>query len=183
MIPDRANFGAKTQIRTSRKSVRAFVRGSIGEPVRDENAQIPEQKRKNGQFVRLSADSPRPSPRTLSRVSLRYPGVRAGCPPAVDNDGSTRRAREYDTLLVKLGARLELTREMEGLTVDEMAARAGVSRPTMTYLLKAQRDPRLSTVAAVASALNCRLVLTIVPHSHHATRGHVGVTAGQERHA
>lgn len=66
--------------RTLRKSVRAFVRGVCRNRCEGQISQVSEPKRENGHFVRVSADSPRPWPRTLPRIYLIYAGVRAGCP-------------------------------------------------------------------------------------------------------
>ena len=71
-------------------------------------------------------------------------------------------AEEHDALLVQIGAELEAARETLGITYAEMARRAGVSRRTLDNLLRALRDPRLSTMAAAARAVGCRLVIAIV---------------------
>jgi len=73
------------------------------------------------------------------------------------------RVTDVDALLVELGAELEAARERLGITHAEMARRSGLSRRTLTYLLKAQRDPRLGTIEAAARAVGCRPLFFVAP--------------------
>lgn len=68
---------------------------------------------------------------------------------------------ERDALLVALGAVLERVREAQGLSVAEVARRAGLSKSAVIDSRLARRNPRLRTLVAQAEALGCRLVFAI----------------------
>ena len=70
--------------------------------------------------------------------------------------------RERDALLVQIGAELDAEREAQGLTVTALARQAGISKRACIHVRKAAHDCRLSTLMALARALGCRLLITIV---------------------
>jgi len=58
-------------------------------------------------------------------------------------------------VVVKLG-RLRFRREMAGLTQEELAARAGVSKNALGALERGASEPRPSTIRRLAEALGCQ---------------------------
>ena len=63
-------------------------------------------------------------------------------------------APEGNTLERSLGAQLRRHRRALGLTLDELAARAGVSKPMLSKIENAQTSCSLTTVARIAAALD-----------------------------
>ncbi len=51
-------------------------------------------------------------------------------------------------------ANLRRIRERTGLSQEELAARCGLHRTEISFLERAQREPRLSTIVKLAKALN-----------------------------
>ena len=55
-----------------------------------------------------------------------------------------------------LAMRIKLLREQRGMTQEELAARAGISRGYLARLETARQDPRLSTIEKLAKALKVK---------------------------
>ena len=72
--------------------------------------------------------------------------------------------REKDSILVQLGADIDVEREAQGLTVAVFADRARLSKRGVVYTRKIQCDPKLSTLIAQAKALGRRLSVTLEPN-------------------
>lgn len=65
---------------------------------------------------------------------------------------------EMERTLVQLGARLMRLRRARGLSVEELAARAGVAKGNLSEIERGLRDPRYTTLVALAGALGVPLV-------------------------
>ena len=85
----------------------------------------------------------------MATVSERHPGGRP-------------RVHEPTELFVKV----ERLARKRGMHLDELAAKAGVSRPTLYQL----RDPRVSTAQAIASALGITIDKLLAPPRRAARR-------------
>jgi len=51
-------------------------------------------------------------------------------------------------------ANLRRTRERAGISQEELASRCGLHRTEISFLERAQREPRLSTIVKLAKALD-----------------------------
>lgn len=51
---------------------------------------------------------------------------------------------------------LRRAREKSGLSQEELGARCGLHRTEISFLERAQREPRLSTIVKLAKALNMK---------------------------
>ena len=59
---------------------------------------------------------------------------------------------------MELGAIISEKRKQAGLTIDELAAKAGVPKGTLNKIINGYtRDPQIETVKSIARALNCTL--------------------------
>ena len=56
-----------------------------------------------------------------------------------------------------LGANIRTRRESLGMTRGELGVKAGVSRVSIHYYETGQKAPGLSTAAAIAKALDCKV--------------------------
>jgi len=56
----------------------------------------------------------------------------------------------------KLAARLKALRERRGLSQEQLAEKAGLSRPHLARLETAKQDPTLSTIEKLAKALKVK---------------------------
>lgn len=65
--------------------------------------------------------------------------------------------------MIDVGAVLRQERQRAGLTLEEVAHRAGTSTPTLSNYERGRKEPRLSTLDRVLRALGRRLVLTSRP--------------------
>ena len=54
---------------------------------------------------------------------------------------------------IEFGERLKAAREAAGLSLRELAAESGVDHSNIAQIEKAERDPQLSTILALAEAL------------------------------
>lgn len=72
------------------------------------------------------------------------------------------RASEFDRLLLALGQQLATHQARCGVTQQQLVDRAQphMSRRGLRLLLKAQSDPKLSTLVRLAAALGCHITIT-----------------------
>lgn len=57
----------------------------------------------------------------------------------------------------QLGARIQATRKLRGLSQEELAARLGMDRVSIGYIEQGKRAPKLSTLHSLAIELNVTL--------------------------
>lgn len=57
----------------------------------------------------------------------------------------------------RMAAKLRMLRERRGMTQEELAAKAGVSRGYLARLETARQDPTLSTIEKLAKALRVKV--------------------------
>jgi transcriptional regulator with XRE-family HTH domain len=57
----------------------------------------------------------------------------------------------------RVAMRVKAWRERRGLTQEQLANRAGVSRPYLARLETARQDPKLSTLEKIAKALKVKV--------------------------
>jgi len=68
-------------------------------------------------------------------------------------------------VVVKLG-RLRFRREMAGLTQEELAERAGLSKNALGALERGSSEPRPSTIRRLAEALGCQSEELVSPDAN-----------------
>lgn len=73
--------------------------------------------------------------------------------------------REYDRKLsaFRFGVRLQELREFHGLSRPELAERSGVARAAIWKLEKGLREPLLTTILALADALEIEPSMLLAP--------------------
>lgn len=90
----------------------------------------------------------------------------AGGVPAGDRDGE----------LATIGATVRATRRLQGMTVEALASRAGVSTGALSQLERGQGNPSLQTLQRLATALSIPLVQLLQgaagPEHHVVRAGH-----------
>ena len=59
---------------------------------------------------------------------------------------------------MELGERIKILLKRKGMSQNELARKAGLSSSGMSTILKGAYDPRLSSLVAIAQALDCRVV-------------------------
>lgn len=75
---------------------------------------------------------------------------------------------------MKLGAEIRTRRKALGLTLDDLAERSGLSPHYLSTLENEHRDPRLSTITAVAKALRVPLAELLGPSAAPAAAQRIG---------
>lgn len=84
-----------------------------------------------------------------------------------------RASAEYaaELLMLEFTAALEQRMATAGVSRSGLAARMSVSRPMVTKLLRGTGNLTIRTMAAAASAVGCRVVLTLEPATIPAASG------------
>jgi XRE family aerobic/anaerobic benzoate catabolism transcriptional regulator len=82
---------------------------------------------------------------------------------------------EIQGLLRRLGERLRGAREKAGLSVVELARRAGLSRRTLTEIEAARTNPTLVSLAALAQAAGAELHELLAPDAGHRRHGRIAL--------
>lgn len=86
-------------------------------------------------------------------------------------DGELRKDPEYEAALGELAPYEEIARQLiawrveHGLSQTELALRAGISQSAIARLERGGRPPRIDTLLRIAEALDCELVVDLLPHS------------------
>ncbi|MEP9350783.1 XRE family transcriptional regulator [Xanthobacter sp. KR7-225] len=86
----------------------------------------------------------------------------AGAPPPTAADTRRSGARsegkqDKDAVAANLGVRVRNQRKQLGLTLDEFAARSGVSRAMISKVERSEKSPTLSVLVRLAAGLNLTL--------------------------
>lgn len=63
-------------------------------------------------------------------------------------------------MIEKIGTAIKASRKLQGLSLDELSARAGISRGTLAKIETGSGNPRISSIVAITCAL--RLSFRIV---------------------
>lgn len=64
----------------------------------------------------------------------------------------------YQDFLTALGRRIQVLRKGKGLSQERLAERLGMDRVSIGYVEQGRRSPRLSTLYAIADALDVRVI-------------------------
>jgi transcriptional regulator with XRE-family HTH domain len=86
-------------------------------------------------------------------------------------------AGDRDPELATIGATVRATRRLQGMTVEALASRAGVSTGALSQLERGQGNPSLQTLQRLASALSVPLVQLLqgaAEPEHHVVRAGLG---------
>lgn len=70
--------------------------------------------------------------------------------------------------LTTVGVRFRQERQRRGLTQEEMAVRANTNHAMISLVENGRRFPTMGTLLNLASALNCYLVIDLVPKAQGA---------------
>jgi len=73
---------------------------------------------------------------------------------------------DQDQLAAEIAARVRARRARRGWTLDELAARSGVSRRLIVQLEQADANPSLATLLKLAAALGVTLTELLTTHPH-----------------
>jgi HTH-type transcriptional regulator, competence development regulator len=65
------------------------------------------------------------------------------------------------TLLADAGRRIRETRSAQGLSLEQLARRTGISGPALSLIETGKRDPRLTTLKRIADVLRIPLATLI----------------------
>ena len=68
-----------------------------------------------------------------------------------------RTIQQREAIIAKLIEKLRLERTGQGLSLNEVAARAGLSRTMVMRVEKGERLPTIDTLLRITDALGCRL--------------------------
>ncbi len=68
---------------------------------------------------------------------------------------------ERTRMLRDIGRRLDAERERQGVTRASWPRRGGLSQRTAQYLVRGERDPRLSTLLRAAVGLGLKLTVSV----------------------
>jgi XRE family transcriptional regulator, regulator of sulfur utilization len=94
-------------------------------------------------------------------ITLLYPCVSStltqSSPPPDDEDAAG------DQMLRDFGAQVRLIREQAGLSQETVAARMGVSQPNISEIEGGQVNVSLRTIMRLASAIECEMLLQLLP--------------------
>jgi hypothetical protein len=77
--------------------------------------------------------------------------------------------REFDRVVLSIGAQVDRARRARTLTLEQLARRAGLGERTVRAVLNLETDVKLSTLVKLAAALDSRLI--VVAHGHCRTTG------------
>lgn len=67
--------------------------------------------------------------------------------------------RELTKTEVEAANALQHFRKLRGLTVADLAAKAGVSRTGLSQILNGRKSPTLATLDKICTVLNCRVIV------------------------
>jgi len=68
-------------------------------------------------------------------------------------------SREITNTEVEAIIQLRYFRKLRGLTVADLAAKAGISRTGLSQILNGHKSPTLATLDKICAVLNCRVIV------------------------
>jgi len=97
------------------------------------------------------------------------------CPSRWVPEHYSARTLEAQALLRRLGERLRAAREREGLSLAELARRAGLARRTVTEIEAGRANPTLVNLLALARAAGTSLPWLVAPDEGAARQGRIAL--------